>query len=587
MSADPRRDPLGISGTILAEKYRIGEAIGEGGFSVVYQAEHTIWQQPVAIKCFKVLANAPEDQRQELLDGFIQEGKLMAQLSSRSAAIVQARDVGNFITPDGQWIPYMVLEWLEGKPLDSVLWEERRSGLPPRTLHETMALLEPAAAALDIAHSRGIAHRDIKPANFFVLGDPRGTSFYVKVLDFGIAKVMAEHAGSVAALAMTGKEITSFTPNYGAPEQFSRSHGATGPWTDVFSMALILVEILRGGLAALDGNDFMQMAIASRDPQRRPSPRTLGVDVPEAVERVFLTALAVAPGDRYANMGLFWGALMHAIFPDAPTWQAATTSSGGAGSAPRGHTNPIASPPSIIGGMPSPQTGGPHAHAAQRDGSVRRALGHRAHQQPGLPGRPAARAAHARAAAGELGARGAHRRHRHRGARRRRLRRLPHVRRRRRRGRGLGKRLRGRRHGPARLGRGGARGSFGHAHGERRRAPHRVPRGHGARPRRQVLHGLRRARVQALAAGPQGDARHLLHRRERGDGRRLQGLLRRRRVQAPAPRARSSPRPTTRPTPSTTRPSRPTRSSATSARKAASGTPSTASRGPSPTATAR
>src|SRR4051812_19306632 len=185
MSVDSRRDPLGITGTIIADKYRIGPTIGEGGFSVVYRAEHTIWQQPVAIKCFKVLSNAPEDQRQQLLDGFIQEGKLMAQLSSRTAAIVQARDVGNFITQDGQWIPFMVLEWLDGKPLDVVLWEERRAGLPPRGLHEALALLEPCAAALEIAHARGIAHRDIKPANFFVLGDARSADFHIKVLDFG------------------------------------------------------------------------------------------------------------------------------------------------------------------------------------------------------------------------------------------------------------------------------------------------------------------------------------------------------------------------------------------------------------------
>src|SRR5882672_6234860 len=139
MSTESRRDPLGISGTIIADKYRIGPAIGEGGFAVVYMAEHMIWQQPVAIKCFKILANAPADQRDRLLDGFIQEGKLMAQLSSRSAAIVQARDVGTFTSRDGQWIPYMVLEWLDGKPLDVVVWEETRAGLPPRTLPEAMA----------------------------------------------------------------------------------------------------------------------------------------------------------------------------------------------------------------------------------------------------------------------------------------------------------------------------------------------------------------------------------------------------------------------------------------------------------------
>jgi formylglycine-generating enzyme required for sulfatase activity len=328
MSDKESHDPLGISGTVIADKYKIGRAVGEGGFSVVYQAEHTIWQQPVAIKCFKILANAPEDQRELLLDGFIQEGKLMASLSTRSAAIVQARDVGTFTSPEGQWLPYMVLEWLEGKPLDVVLWEENQRGLLPRTLFEALALLDPAAGALTVAHGRGVAHRDVKPANFFVMGDARGVDAHVKVLDFGIAKVMADHAAAAAALAHTGKDITAFTPNYGAPEQFSRTHGATGPWTDVFAMALILVEMMRGA-PALEGTDMIQMAVASRDPHRRPTPRAFGLDVTDIVEHVFLTALAVSPTDRYPTMGQFWSALHHAVFPEAPSWSAGT--SGGVG----------------------------------------------------------------------------------------------------------------------------------------------------------------------------------------------------------------------------------------------------------------
>ncbi|APR80369.1 Serine/threonine kinase [Minicystis rosea] len=351
MSADTRRDPLGISGTIIADKYRMGSVVGEGGFSVVYKAEHTIWQQPVAIKCFKILSNAPEDQRDKLLDGFIQEGKLMAQLSSRSAAIVQARDIGTFTSGDGQWIPYMVLEWLEGKPLDVVLWDENRAGLPPRQIHEALALLEPAAVALEIAHSRGIAHRDLKPANFFVLGDPRGTQAHMKVLDFGIAKVMADHAAASAAAAHTGNEITSFTPQYGAPEQFSRTHGATGPWTDVFAMALILVEIIRGQ-AANDGDDFVQMAVVARDPSRRPTPRSFGVQVTDAVEQVFQRALAVSPSDRYASMGQLWSALMSAVFPDAPTWSVGTTGGASPPRAPTGQGMP-ASMSSMPYGRPS------------------------------------------------------------------------------------------------------------------------------------------------------------------------------------------------------------------------------------------
>jgi eukaryotic-like serine/threonine-protein kinase len=324
MNTRAPKDALGISGTLIADKYRIGEAIGEGGFSVVYKAEHTIWRQPVAIKCFKILANAPAEQRDQLLDGFIQEGKLMTALSSRSAAIVQARDVGTFTTADGLWIPYMVLEWLEGKALDAILLDENRKAMPPRSLIEIITLLEPTAVALEVVHRQNIAHRDIKPANIFIIGNAREPGAFVKVLDFGIAKVMAEHAQMATALAQTGKNITAFTPNYGAPEQFSRAHGATGPWTDVFAMALILIEMMRGA-PVLQGDDYLQLAVASRDPMTRPTPRALGLDVSATVEAVFARALAVSPKDRYPRMGLFWADLHHAVFPEASIWSPGTS----------------------------------------------------------------------------------------------------------------------------------------------------------------------------------------------------------------------------------------------------------------------
>ncbi len=313
----PTSDPLSISGTVLADKYRIDKVVGEGGFAVVYRAEHLIWKQPVAIKCFRILSSAPEAQRQDLLDGFIQEGKLMTSLSSKTAAIVQARDVGTFTAPNGDWVPYMVLEWLEGKSLDVVLWEERQAGLPLRTLPEAMALIEPAASALEVVHGMNIAHRDIKPANFFVIGDARSPGVtQLKLLDFGIAKVMAEHAQLATSLAQTTSTVSAFTPNYGSPEQFSRTHGATGPWSDVFAMALVLLEILRG-VPALEGDDYLQLAIAARDETRRPSPRALGLQVSDTVEAVFLKALAVSPKDRYRTMGEFFGDLHLAVF-DTP-----------------------------------------------------------------------------------------------------------------------------------------------------------------------------------------------------------------------------------------------------------------------------
>jgi formylglycine-generating enzyme required for sulfatase activity len=304
------RDPLHIVGTTIAEKYRIETLLGEGGFAVVYKAKHTIWNQPVAIKFFNGLSAAPIDQRQELKDQFIQEGALLTELSSQTASIVQARDVGTYTSPDGQWMPYMVLEWLDGIALDELLERERAAGSPAWSVERVIGSLSQVARALDIAHGKGIAHRDIKPANIFLLGDPEASPT-LKVLDFGVAKMMSDNTELKAAMAKTGTNITSFTPQYGAPEQFSRSYGATGPWTDVFALALVALEML-SGKPALDGDDIVQLAFSSGNPQRRPTPRTLGVAVTDAVESVFEKALAIDPHDRYARAREFWFALEQA-----------------------------------------------------------------------------------------------------------------------------------------------------------------------------------------------------------------------------------------------------------------------------------
>lgn len=306
------RDPLSLNGSIVAEKYRVERLVGEGGFAVVYRAIHTIWNKPVAIKFFNGLSSAPADQREQFQQAFIQEGALLTELSSQTAAIVQARDVGTYTTPDGQWMPYMVLEWLEGLPLDALLEQEARTGAPPWTIAEVYALLGQVASALDVAHGMGVAHRDIKPPNLFVLGEARGGRATVKVLDFGVAKMMSDNTQLKAALAKTGMGVTSFTPQYGAPEQFSRTYGATGPWTDVFALALVAVEMLTGRIA-LEGDDIVQLGFSSGNPTNRPTPRTLGAAVPDAVEAVFQKALSVKPQERYPRTGEFWGALGEAL----------------------------------------------------------------------------------------------------------------------------------------------------------------------------------------------------------------------------------------------------------------------------------
>src|SRR4051794_16349819 len=105
----PIPDPLRLVGTTIAEKYAIESVVGEGGFSVVYRAMHLIWRRPVAIKAFKSLGSFSADDRERVLDEFVREGALLADLSERTAAIVQARDVGTLRIEGGEWIPYTVL----------------------------------------------------------------------------------------------------------------------------------------------------------------------------------------------------------------------------------------------------------------------------------------------------------------------------------------------------------------------------------------------------------------------------------------------------------------------------------------------
>ena len=305
-------DRLNLVGVTLEGKYRVDAVVAEGGFALVYRAMHLVWQRPVAIKAFYALADLPESQRGALVAEFLREGALLAELSERSAAIVQARDVGTLTTRAGEHVPYMILEWLDGSTLESVLANERKNGSPLRTPRETVSLLEPIAEALALAHEKGIAHRDVKPPNIFILGDARAAKCAVKLLDFGIAKVVQDAQKMGGAFSKTSGNLTSFTPAYGAPEQFSRTHGATGPWTDVFALALVASEMMTGH-EPLAGDSFVQLGFASADPSRRPTPRTLGATVPDEVENVLLKALDVKPEDRFQSVGEFWSALREAL----------------------------------------------------------------------------------------------------------------------------------------------------------------------------------------------------------------------------------------------------------------------------------
>jgi eukaryotic-like serine/threonine-protein kinase len=300
------RDPFDLAGVTIDGKYRVASVVGDGGFGVVYRGVHKGFGELIAIKCLKVPQDLDEAGRAELLEKLQDEGRLLHRLSKLSSGIVQALDVGAFTTPSERWVPYLVLEWLEGQTLGAVLKQREERGEGGMSVAEAVALLGPAARALAIAHQQKIAHRDVKPANLILT--EVGGSRTLKVLDFGIAKVLSEHYGRTTALESTAQAPTAFTPRYGAPEQFNKKRGATGPWTDVFALALVFVECVTGK-KALEGDDPTELYVASADPDFRPTLRSRGIEASDAVEDVLATALEVEPKKRYPDAGSFWAAL--------------------------------------------------------------------------------------------------------------------------------------------------------------------------------------------------------------------------------------------------------------------------------------
>ncbi|MEO8876445.1 MAG: bifunctional serine/threonine-protein kinase/formylglycine-generating enzyme family protein [Polyangiaceae bacterium] len=316
-------DPFGWIGATIAGKYTVESVVGEGGFGVVYRGHHRGLAEAVAIKCLKVPEQISGAARAAFLETFLAEGRILHQISRATADVVQALDVGEATSPEGHWTPYIVLEWVDGASLGEIIQDRIDRNIGGFGLKNAIKLLEPAARALAVAHEQGVAHRDIKPSNL-LLAEVGGRST-LKVVDFGIAKALAapqmamfrkrgSHPAPHSAFETqtpNGDDVDPFTPRYGAPEQFSRKYGTTGPWTDVFALALVLVETITAK-PAFEGEEPGEFYVQSADLLNRPTPRKRGESVPDAVEMVFLRALAVDPKRRYPTAGEFWDALIAA-----------------------------------------------------------------------------------------------------------------------------------------------------------------------------------------------------------------------------------------------------------------------------------
>ncbi len=310
--AEPPTDIFGLVGTILDGQYRVDAVVGQGGYGVVYRGFHLTFEQPVAIKVLKLSENDPAIQS-AILGKFREEAKLQYVLSQASLNVVRSIGFGALNTPAGVWAPFVVLEWLDGLSLAADLDERRQRGNPARTMAEALAILEPAARGLIAAHHQRVAHRDVKPANFFLTHTSDVPAVpTTKVLDFGIAKVILGDDLTARPTA-----FMSFTPIYASPEQLDTRLGATGLHTDVYSFALVFVEVLTGR-PPVDGREVMQILREATDPARRPTPRARGALVPDAVEAVFARALSVEPRARHADLEQMWDALTKALASSRP-----------------------------------------------------------------------------------------------------------------------------------------------------------------------------------------------------------------------------------------------------------------------------
>ncbi|HEY3257178.1 MAG TPA: serine/threonine-protein kinase, partial [Polyangiaceae bacterium] len=289
-------DVFGIVGSVIASAYHVESVVAEGGFGVVYRAHHGGFRAPVALKLLKV-PQQDAQQQAAFLELFRSEAELLFRLSASLPTVVRALHVDAFTSKDGRFVPYLVLEWLDGMTLEALIQQRKRANLAPVTLRKLVRLLTPVARTLERAHNfRGpdgpvsIVHRDLKPENIFV-AQVAGEEV-VKILDFGIGRVKSVASQVAGRMSQDGNAPMAFTPAYGAPEQWApRHYGQTGPWTDVWGLALCMVEVI-AARSVIEGEPATMMGIAL-DPKRRPTPRTEGVELPDAIEAVFERALAL------------------------------------------------------------------------------------------------------------------------------------------------------------------------------------------------------------------------------------------------------------------------------------------------------
>lgn len=327
-------------GMIIRSKYEILNRIGVGGMGLVYRGRHLTFDELCAIKIVNenIAGNA------NFLKRFQTEAVVTRKLRHPNAVRVDDFDY----TEDGR--PFIVMELVEGKNVSEIIQKEGALAAP-----RAIRIARQVAQAIGMAHKFGIVHRDLKPANIILATDEHGQEI-AKVLDFGIAK-LREAAGDASEttrpeMTMTGMVVG--TPLYMSPEQFmgKKEGGEIDGRTDIYALGVVLYQMITGEVPFEAETPYALMLQHMQSKARPPHELKPGLNIPEALSQVILTAMEKSRENRFQTAEEFVAALDRvaaAIIPvTTQTNQTNSQTSVGSG-APEASTQPA---PSTTGGLP-------------------------------------------------------------------------------------------------------------------------------------------------------------------------------------------------------------------------------------------